>query len=129
MAAGLLGAHDIAVDANGDLWVADMGNRRIVKYSHDLDVLAILDGPEYGWAGPRYLDADVVGRLVVADQDAHRIVMIDIDGAVIGVLGDGTPGIGPNRFDDPEGVEIDGPTYFFADSDNNRIVRYQLVIN
>ena len=55
--------------------------------------------------------------------------MIDADGNVIGVLGDGVPGIGPNRFDDPEGVEIDGSVYFFADSDNNRIVRYQLVLN
>ena len=43
------------------------GNRRIVKYSPDLEVLTTLDGPEYGWRGPRYLDVDVVGRLIVAD--------------------------------------------------------------
>jgi sugar lactone lactonase YvrE len=128
-ARGLSGAHDIAADSDGNLWVADPGNRRIVKYSPDLKVLKILDDPKYGWAGPRYLDVDPLGRLVVADQDAHRIVMIDKDGALVGVLGNGIPGMGPNRFDDPEGVEIAGSMYFFADSDNNRIVRYQVVMN
>ena len=128
-AKGLSRAHDIAVDPNGDLWVADAGNRRIVKYSPDLEVLAILDDPKYGWAGPRYLDVDPLGRLVVADQDAHRILMIDKDGTLVGVLGNGVPGMGANRFDDPEGVEISGSMYFFADSDNNRIVRYQVVMN
>ncbi len=128
-ARGLSGAHDIAVDSDGDLWVADSGNRRIVKYSPDLKVLRILDDPKYGWAGPRYLDVDPLGRIVVADQDAHRIVMIGKDGTLVGVLGNGVPGMGANRFDDPEGVEIAGSMYFFADSDNNRIVRYQVVMN
>ncbi|MDH3194682.1 MAG: NHL repeat-containing protein [Hyphomicrobiales bacterium] len=128
-AQGLSGAHDIATDSDGNLWVADTGNRRIVKYSPDLEVLAVLDDPKYRWAGPRYLDVDPLGRLVVADQDAHRIVMIGRDGALIGVLGNGVPGMGANRFDDPEGVEIAGSMYFFADSDNNRIVRYQVVMN
>ena len=128
-AQGLSGAHDIAVDSNGDLWVADTGNRRIVKYSPELKVLAVLDDSKYGWTGPRYLDVDPLGRLVIADQDTHRIVMIDKDGALVGVLGNGVPGMGANRFDDPEGVEIAGSMYFFADSDNNRIVRYQVVMN
>ncbi len=126
---GLSRAHDIAIDSNGDLWVADAGNRRIIKYSPDLKVLMVLDDPKYGWAGPRYLDVDPLGRIVVADQDAHRIVMINKDGALVGVLGNGIPGMGANRFDDPEGVEISGSMYFFADSDNNRIVRYQVVMN
>jgi sugar lactone lactonase YvrE len=73
------------------------------------------------------------GHLVVADQDAHRIVLIDPDapdgGSLLGVLGDGTPGMGPNRFDDPEGVAVDGNRFFFSDSDNNRIVRYSVVLN
>jgi sugar lactone lactonase YvrE len=128
-AGGLSGAHDVAVDSAGNLWVADTGNRRIVKYSPDLEVLKILDGPQYGWSGPRYLDVDPLDRIIVADQDAHRIVMIDSDGALVGALGNGLPGEGPNRFDDPEGVAISGSTYFFSDSDNNRIVRYRVVMN
>ena len=57
------------------------------------------------------------------------MIMIDNDGALVGIIGNGLPGEGPNRFDDPEGVAIFGSTYFFADSDNNRIVRYSIVLN
>ena len=31
--------------------------------------------------------------------------------------------------DDPEGALVDGGRYYFADSDNNRIVRYVVVVN
>ena len=132
-AGGHLGAHDIAEAPNGDIWVADNGNRRLVRYSKDLAQKQILDHPKFGFVGPRYMDIDAGGRLIVADQDAHRILLIDPDapegGALLGVLGDGAPGIGPNKFDDPEGVLVDGGRYFFADSDNNRIVRYVVVVN
>ena len=128
-ATGLSGAHDVEVDSEGNLWVADTFNQRVVKFSPDLQELQSLNDPVYGWLGPRYLDIDKAGRLVVADQDAHRILLIEKDGTLVGVIGDGLPGVGPNKFDDPEGVDIWGPAYYFADSDNNRIVRYLLVTN
>jgi hypothetical protein len=132
-AGGHSGAHDVDEDLEGNIWVADTNNRRLVKYSPDLKHLQTLNAPKYGFIGPRYLDVDDFGRLVVADQDAHRILLIDPNGpdggTLIGVLGDGAPGIGPNKFDDPEGVAVDGGRYYIADSDNNRIVRYSVVIN
>ena len=128
-AGGLIGAHDVEVGPNGDLWVADMGNRRVVRFSQDLEIITVFDDAKYGFVGPRYLDVDEIGRVVVADQDAHRMIMIDQDGALVGIIGNGLPGKGPNRFDDPEGVAIHGSTYFFADSDNNRVVRYRVVMN
>lgn len=127
------GAHDVAEGPDGSVWVADNFNRRLVRYSPELEKLQTVDGPKFGFYGPRYLDVDTFGRLVVADQDAHRILMIDPDaegGAVlIGVLGTGRPGKGANQFDDPEGVAIRGNEYYFSDSDNNRIVRYTVAIN
>ena len=55
---------------------------------------------------------------MVADQDAHRILLIDPDGpdggSLLGQLGTGTPGAGPDLFDDPEGVAVDGNRYFFS---------------
>jgi len=111
-------------------WVADNAQRRLVRYSQDLEVMQVIDGPEFGFLGPRYLGDDEFGRLVFGDQDAHRILRIDpMDESLVGVLGDGTPGEGPDRFDDPEGVVVDGNRYFISDSDNNRIVRYVVVIN
>ncbi len=127
------GAHDIAEDLVGNIWVADNVSRRLVKYSATLERLQVLDHRKFGFVGPRYLDVDDFGRLVIADQDAHRILLINPDGpdggTLIGVLGDGVPGIGANKFDDPEGVAARGNRYFISDSDNNRIVRYSVVLN
>ena len=127
------GAHDVAEAPDGSIWVADNFNRRLVKYSPELELLQIVNDARFGFIGPRYLDVTEFGHLVVADQDAHRILLIDPDaadgGALLGVLGDGLPGLGPNRFDDPEGVAVDGNRFFFSDSDNNRIVRYSVVLN
>lgn len=130
---GLFGAHDVAEDADGNIWVADNFNSRLVKYSPDLKRLQIIDHPKFGFVGPRYLDIDAFGRLVVADQDAHRVLMIDPNGddggSLVGVIGTGLPGKGPNLLDDPEGVVVHGGRYYFSDSDNNRIVRYSVVTN
>ncbi|MGB5560305.1 MAG: NHL repeat-containing protein [Paracoccaceae bacterium] len=133
VADGHFGAHDVAEDGTGNIWVADNEQRRLVKYSPDLQRLQIIDAPKFGFRGPRYLDIDEFGRLVVADQDAHRILLIDPDGpdggTLLGVLGDGSPGLGPNRFDDPEGIAVLGSRFYISDSDNNRIVRYSVVLN
>lgn len=130
---GMFGAHDVAEAPNGNVWVADNRARQLVEFSPDLKRLRVLDDPKYGFAGPRYLDIDGLGRLVVADQDAHRILLIDPDaeqgGSLLGVLGSGTPGEGPNLFDDPEGVAVRGNNFYFSDSDNNRIVKYTVVVN
>ncbi|GAB4511957.1 MAG: hypothetical protein Tsb0019_07980 [Roseibium sp.] len=127
------GAHDVAEAPDGSIWVADNFNRRLVRYSPDLVELQVVEGPQFGFEGPRYLDIDSFGRLVVADQDAHRILMIDPDGedgaVLVGVLGTGWPGKGPNKFDDPEGIAIRGNDYFISDSDNNRVVKYTVAIN
>ncbi len=133
IAGGHLGAHDVAEALDGSIWIADNAAQRLVRYSEDLERLQVLDHAKFEFRGPRYLDVTEFGQLVVADQDAHRILLIDPEGpdggTLLGVLGDGVPGLGPGKFDDPEGVEIDGTRYFFADSDNNRIVRYSVVLN
>ena len=130
---GHFGAHDVAEAPDGTIWVADNQARRLVQYTPDLELLKVINAPKFGFIGPRYLDVTEFGHLVVADQDAHRILLIDPEGpdggTLLGVLGDGKPGMGPNKFDDPEGVAVDGTRYFFSDSDNNRIVRYSVVLN
>ena len=132
-ATGMPGAHDVAEGPNGTVWVADNFARRLVQLDPDLKFLRMINHPKFGFAGPRYLDVDEFGRLVVADQDAHRVLLIDPDGpdggTLLGVLGDGVPGMGPGKFDDPEGALVIGSEYYFSDSDNNRIVRYVVVTN
>lgn len=130
IAIGLFGAHDVAEGLDGSIWVADTGQRRLVRFSPELAQMQVIDAPKYGFVGPRYLDVDDFGRLVVADQDAHRVLLIDpVSGDLLGVMGDGTPGIGPFRFDDPEGVAVRGNSFYFSDSDNDRVVKYVVVMN
>ena len=130
---GHLGAHDVAEAPDGSVWVADNRLRRLVRYSQDLERLQVIEADKFGLVGPRYLDITETGLLVVADQDAHRILLIDPEGpdggTLLGVLGDGAPGLGPDKFDDPEGVAVSGNRYFISDSDNNRIVRYSVFLN
>lgn len=130
LATGLYGAHDVAEAPDGSIWVADNAQRRLVRYSSDLAQMQVLDDPAFGFVGPRYLDVDAFGRLVVADQDAHRVLLIEpLTGELVGVIGDGVPALGPLRFDDPEGAAVRGNTYYFSDSDNNRVVKYVVVVN
>jgi streptogramin lyase len=130
---GHVGAHDVAEAPDGTIWLADSSSRRLVHYTADLVHIGTLDHPKFGFIGPRYLDIDDFGNLIVADQDAHRVLMIDPTGpdggTLLGVIGDGSPGIGPGKFDDPEGVAVRGNQYFVFDSDNNRIVRYSVFLN
>lgn len=133
VAEGLFGAHDVAEAPDGSIWVADNRARRLVRFSPDLEVLQVLEHPKFRFLGPRYLDVTEAGYVVVADQDAHRVLLIDPEGpdggSLLGVLGDGMPGLGPGRFDDPEGVAVRGAQFFVSDSDNDRIVRYAVILN
>lgn len=51
----------------------------------------------------RHLDVDPGGQLIVADQDASRVLKIDpISREVLGIIGTGLPSKGPNQLDDPD---------------------------
>ncbi|MGI9333544.1 MAG: NHL repeat-containing protein [Gammaproteobacteria bacterium] len=124
--AGFSSPHDVELDADGGIWVADAGHDRIVRLDSSLREIRELSGAAYGFNGPRYMDFDSAGRLYVADKYTHRIVIVAPDGTVLGVVGTGRSGQGPNLFDRPEGVEIRGTDVWFSDTYNDRIVRYRI---
>ncbi len=126
-AKGLRSPHDVIADGNGSYWVADAGNDRMVLMSKDLKTERVLEGDAYGFNGPRYQDMTDDGLLVVADKYAHSIKAIAPDGGLVGVIGTGESGKGPDTFTTPEGVVIRHNDIWFADSGNNRIVRYRRV--
>ena len=129
-AGGMAGAHDVAEAPDGTIWVADNFQRRLVQFTQDLEQMHMLQGAQFGFVGPRYLDFDSSGIIYVADQDAHRVLKVDpVANEVLGVIGTGKPGEGPGLLDDPEGVANRGAEFFFADSDNDRIVKYIVVLN
>lgn len=123
---GFSAPHDVAVDPQGGIWVADAGNDRMVRLNDDLRVTAVLSGPPYHFNGPRYMDFDAAGRLFVADKYSHRIKVMAPHGQLLQVFGRATAGKGEGVFDRPEGVEIRGENIWISDTYNNRIVRYRM---
>ena len=66
---------------------------------------------------------------VSAGRPDAYLLIDPLSEGVQGIIGDGSPGICPGKLDDPEGVAISGNSDYFADSDNNRIIKYVVLMN
>jgi sugar lactone lactonase YvrE len=127
----------LALDADGNLYVADTGNNRIRKITPEGQVSTVagdgtagyLDGPasQARFNGPIGIAVDERGNVYVADSYNDRVRMITPDGQVSTVAGAGTPGYADgNRstalFDTPCGVALatDG-SIIVADTGNDRL--------
>ncbi len=123
---GLSSPHDVELAADGNIWLADSGNDRLLLLSPELEIRRELGRRDYAFKGVRYLDLTADGTIVAADKNNHQIKFIDSAYRLVKVLGDGKPGRGPGRFTTPEGVEIRGSTLWLSDSGNDRVVRYRI---
>ncbi|MGV7207449.1 gluconolaconase [Oxalobacteraceae bacterium A2-2] len=127
----------LALDAQGNLYVADTGNHAIRKITPDGMVSTLAgDGlPGYRdgkgaaarFDGPLGVAVDAAGVVYVADSYNDRIRRIAPDGTVTTVAGDGRAGLadGPAaqaRFNTPAAlVAAPGGVLFIADAGNNAI--------
>ncbi len=123
---GLSAPHDLELAANGDLWLADAGNDRVLLLSPELVIKDELTRGKYGFRGVRYLDMLADGTLIAADKYTHSVKFIGADGALRLQLGNGKASQGDYMFTTPEGVEVRGNQVWISDSGNDRIVRYLL---
>lgn len=124
---GLSSPHDLEIAADGDIWMSDSGNNRMLLLSPDLKIKEELKGEPYNFNGVRYQDLLADGTLVAGDKCTHTVKFIGMDGAMKLVLGTpGKPGKGENVFRTPEGIEVRGGTLWFSDSGNDRVVKYRL---
>ena len=123
---GLSAPHDLELAANGDIWLADAGNDRLLLLSPELEIRRELAGSWYDFNGVRYMDLAAGGMIVAADKNNHQVKFIDSGGQVVKVLGDGRRGKGPDRLATPEGVEIRDDILWIADSGNDRILRFRM---
>lgn len=79
----------------------------------------------------KILADEASGRLLIADSGHNRIVVAKLDGTVIGTIGSGQPGqtdgdFATARFNDPQGMALQGDTLYVADNLNHMIRKVDL---
>ncbi len=81
---------------------------------------------------PGKVVADAAGkRLVIADSTHHRVVVTDLQGNKLAVVGTGAPGKTDGAFDkaqfnDPQGLAVRGDTVYVADRKNHAVRQIDL---
>ena len=142
-AAELNAPRGVAVDASGNLYIADALNNRIRKVSSDGIITTVAGNGSLSYSGdgglaadaqlsgPRGLAVDGAGNLFIADFDNNTVRKISASGIITTVAGNGVAGFsgdgGPAtsaQLNGPWGVAVDrAGNLFIADSANNRVRR------
>jgi DNA-binding beta-propeller fold protein YncE len=126
----------IAMDAIGNVYVADQGNHRIREITYTVSVLAgnqtagfiNATGTLARFSNPTGVAADASGNIYVADCYNHRIRKITPAGAVSTFAGNANPGsangIGAAaQFKYPTGIAIDASNNVYVADASNHCIR------
>jgi sugar lactone lactonase YvrE len=137
-------AQGVAVDSNGNIFIADTFNNRIRRVDAITNNITTFAGNgNIGAAGdagpatnaslfsPSSIALDMVGNLFIADTANHRIRRVTPNGIITTVAGNGAAGFSGDNgvavaasLNNPLGVTIDrAGNMFIADTFNNRIRR------
>ncbi|HUC00781.1 MAG TPA: LamG-like jellyroll fold domain-containing protein [Solirubrobacterales bacterium] len=114
---------DIAIDAKGNLWVADQGNNRIQELNEKGEFVKAFGvwGTGNGqFKAPKSIAFDSKGNYWVADSGNNRLEQFNEKGEFLKAVG--SAGSGNGQFKGPEGIAIDpSGNIWVADTYNNRI--------
>ena len=131
----------VAVDALGNLYIADTGNDRIRMVSSSGIITTVAGNAHNGFSGdnvlatatslnqPEGVAVDALGNFYIADTHNDRIRMVSSSGIITTVAGDGHTGFsgdgGPAilaQLKQPGGVAVDiSGSFYIADTHNDRI--------
>jgi sugar lactone lactonase YvrE len=121
------GPQGIAVDASGNVFVADTSSSRIRKITPAGVVTTLAGGTSVQFNGPSGVAVDVSGNVYVADTNNHRIRKISTSGVVTTFAGSGAYGFADGigtlaQFANPHGLAVDASgNIYVADTGNNCI--------
>ena len=128
----------IAINAEGQLFVADTYNHTIRKIDRNNNVSTIAGtgirgyrddvGTQAQFAYPNGIAINAAGELFVADTNNNRIRKIDIDNNVTTIAGDGTGGYHDGdrtqaQFNRPNGIAINAAGELFVSDNWNNSIR------
>jgi len=129
--------YGIAVDEDGNVFVADYSNHCIRKVTQQGDVSTMAGNGKPGYADaegnqalfnyPMRLALDAGGNLFVTDYCNHKIRKVTQQGVVTTIAGSGIAGFSDGTgsramFNNPSGIALDSKSNIFvADSSNHKI--------
>ncbi|HVS07827.1 MAG TPA: LuxR C-terminal-related transcriptional regulator [Candidatus Dormibacteraeota bacterium] len=145
--AELSAPEGLAVDQQGNLYIADAGNDRVRKVTPDGVITTIAGNGSTGSAGdggravkaelfiPTGLAVDAHGILYIADSANNRVRKVDLAGNISTLVGTGQAGYagdsGPAaaaQLNNPVALAVDGAgNLYIADLGNNRVRLVRLV--
>ncbi len=133
---------DLRLDAQGNLFIADVRNHRIrvVDPSGRITTVAGTGEPGFSPDGTPAIQArldtpwgiglDLQGRLLIGDGANHRVRRVEDDGRLVTIAGNGRPGFdgdgGPATqasLNWPEALSVDPSGRLFLGDENNNSVR------
>ena len=117
----------MAVDASGNVYVADINNDRIQKFDSSGGYLTNGAATAAATASsiyPRGVTVDAAGNVYVADTGNHRIQKFDSSGDYLGQWGSNGSGDGQFNSPDRRGQPTPPAASMCSDSDNNRIQKF-----
>ena len=120
LGAGLNGPAGVAVDGNGNLFIADTGNNRIVELPFTSTGFGLQTTiPVAGVAFPMGIAVDVTGALYIASSGNDRVFKLPQANGVYG-----SPQKLPGGYDVPSGVAVDpAGNIFVANTYSNMVNR------
>ena len=132
----------VAVDANGNLYIADRFNHRVRMVTSISGIITTVAGTgTAGFSGdagpatsaeleePTGVAVDASGNIYIADRVNQRVRRVGPDGMITTVAGNGIDGFGGDSgpavdaaLNFPEGVAVDGSgNLYIADTQNHRV--------
>jgi uncharacterized repeat protein (TIGR03803 family) len=150
IAAGLYNPSSVALDASGNIYIADGGNQRIRKVTTSTGIITTVAGngtaihsgdgsaaTSAGIAYPSDVAVDASGNIYITDQSSHRIRMVTAStGIITTVAGNGTAGYSGDggaaasaQLYSPVGSTVDAlGNIYIADKNNQRIRKVAVLV-